>query len=366
VDLGSRSRADLPGQRFGRLIEPDGHGHQAGRIHPPVRVVLDRGRQPGRSAQDADRGEVAEHQVAAVDQARRSGHPDEHHPPGRLGQRQRRSGDPVVIGAVHHRVVRQRRQITGRPVPGGTERPGERAPAPVPGQDVHLGAGGRSEGRGQQPDGARPAHQHPPARGGARGRRGAPGVASRFDQGPGPVVDGVRQPVQARRRDQHLLRQRARPPAHDPDLAAVRADVAPPGPAAPAPPAAEHRVPGDPHAEPAGRNPGPGRGHHAAPLVPRPDREPRLALAEVGQLPGEQLDVGPADPGPPDVDHDLPRPGNRVLDLLDPGRPGPGDHQCAHEHQVPTVATDSSRSGVPGALIRGPVRLGWADAGRAR
>jgi hypothetical protein len=42
VDLRPRSGCDLPGQCLGRLIEADGHRYQARRIHPAVRVVLDR------------------------------------------------------------------------------------------------------------------------------------------------------------------------------------------------------------------------------------------------------------------------------------------------------------------------------------
>jgi hypothetical protein len=74
-------------------------------------------------------------------------------------------------------------------------------------------------------------------------------------------------------------------------------------------PAAEHGVPGHPGAQPAGIHLVADSGHHAAPLVTWADREADLALGEVGQLPGEQLDVGSADPGPADVDHDLPVPG---------------------------------------------------------
>ena len=131
--------------------------------------------------------------------------------------------------------------------------------------------------------------------------------------------------------------------SHDADLPAAGADVPAPGRAPRAAPAAEHGVAGHPGAQPAGIDPVADRGHHAAPLVPRADREADLALGEVGQLPGEQLDVGPADPGPADIDDDLARPGYRRLDILDPGRPGPGNHECAHVPRVPSRAAGPPR-----------------------
>jgi len=72
VDLGPRSGAELPGQSIGGAVEAYGHADQASRIHSPVRVVLDRGREPSRGAEDTDRRDIAEHEVAAVDQARRA------------------------------------------------------------------------------------------------------------------------------------------------------------------------------------------------------------------------------------------------------------------------------------------------------
>ena len=110
------------------------------------------------------------------------------------------------------------------------------------------------------------------------------------------------------------------------------ADMPAPGAAAGAVPAPQHGVPGHPDAQPARVHPGTERGHHTAPLVPRPERVTRLALSEVSQLPGEQLDVGPADPGPADVDHHLPGPGLRGL--LDSRGPRAGDHQCAHQARL--------------------------------
>src|SRR2546423_649956 len=85
------------------------------------------------------------------------------------------------------------------------------------------------------------------------------------------------------------------------------------------------RFPGPAGPHPAGIPPAAERRPHAAPLVTGADREADLALGEVGQLPGVQLDVGPADPGPANVAHDLTRPRHRHLDILDPCRPGPSD-----------------------------------------
>jgi len=76
VDLGPRSRADLPGQRLGGAVETHGYRHDPGRIHQPGLVVLDRRPQAGRRAEDADRRDVPEDQVTAVDQAWRARNPD--------------------------------------------------------------------------------------------------------------------------------------------------------------------------------------------------------------------------------------------------------------------------------------------------
>jgi len=197
VDLGARPGADLPGQRPGRAFQADGHLDQSRRIHPAVGVVLDRGRQPGRGPQDADYGQVPEHQVPAVDQAGHARDADADQPARRLGQRQRGRGHLVIVGAVDDRVVGRPGWLAGRQVGRGPKRQRELATAAVDGQHVHLGPRGHGEGHRQQSDRARSAHQDPLPGTGAGRRRGPPGVASGFDQGPGPVVEGVRQPVQA-------------------------------------------------------------------------------------------------------------------------------------------------------------------------
>ena len=51
----------------------------------------------------------------------------------------------------------------------------------------------------------------------------------------------------------------------------------------------------------------PDRGHRAAPLVTGPHREARVALVQVGHLPGEELDVGAAYADPLDRDDRLAR-----------------------------------------------------------
>ena len=51
---------------------------------------------------------------------------------------------------------------------------------------------------------------------------------------------------------------------------------------------------------------------------------------EIGHLAREELDVGAADAGSLDVDDDLAGRRHRASDLLDPGRPGPGDHERPH------------------------------------
>src|SRR6202044_3514198 len=86
-----------------------------------------------------------------------------------------------------------------------------------------------------------------------------------------------------------------------PQTAAGAGSTPEPPPARPAPPAIRPRS--RPRTGPRTRAP--------PPLVPRPPRKPRLALRKIRQLPGEQLDVRPADPRPPDVHHHLPRPRRR-------------------------------------------------------
>jgi len=111
VDLRPRSGADLPGQRLGCAVQTHGDCHDAGRIHQPRRVVLDRGRETRRGAEDADGSDVIEDQIPAVDQARHTRNPDADQPPGRLGERQRQRRHPGIVGGIDHRVVGHRRRI---------------------------------------------------------------------------------------------------------------------------------------------------------------------------------------------------------------------------------------------------------------
>src|SRR5438067_2479829 len=83
----------------------------------------------------------------------------------------------------------------------------------------------------------------------------------------------------------------------------------------------------------------------SSPMVPGPQTSIRFPgpawAAEAARQPlppGEQLDVGPADPGPADIDDDLARSGYRRLDILDPGRSGPRNHECAHIPKGPITA----------------------------
>jgi len=334
VDLGPRSRADPPGKRLGRAVQAHGHRHQPGRIHPSGRVVLDRRPQARRRAQDADRRDVTEDQVAAVDQARHARDTDADQPPARLSQRQRVSGHPRIVGGIDHRVVARRRRIPTSPVRARPERRSHFLPPAIQRQHMHRGTRRGRERGGQQPDGARPADQDPLPGPGPGGGGSPPGVTSRLDHRAGPVVDRVRQPVQAGRGHHDLLGQRPRP-AHDADLVPVRADVPAPRPAPGAPPAPEHGVPGHPGAQPLIRDSGRHCRHHTTPLVPRPHRKPCLPLPEVGHLTGKQLDVRAADPGSEHVHDHLPRPGHRRFNLRHVSRAGTVDHQRAHNQRFP-------------------------------
>src|SRR4051812_11124390 len=87
MDLGpGAARAMVAGEHAGDLVEAHGRGDDRPRVDRAVRVRLDGARQPGRRAEDADRGDVLEHQGAGVDQARRHRQPDVDDPAARLDQ----------------------------------------------------------------------------------------------------------------------------------------------------------------------------------------------------------------------------------------------------------------------------------------
>jgi AcrR family transcriptional regulator len=111
VDLGSRAGIEAAVERLDGPVEADDDVHQRPRVHAAVRVVRDRGREPGRRAEDADRRDVVEHQVPAVHEARFSGNPDVDHPAGRLDVSQGEGGDRRVARAVDDRVVAPRRRV---------------------------------------------------------------------------------------------------------------------------------------------------------------------------------------------------------------------------------------------------------------
>src|SRR3954447_5595210 len=141
--------------------------------------------------------------------------------------------------------------------------------------------------------------------------------------------------------DGELLGERPGPTAADADLLAVLAHVLPPPAAAPADLVAEHRVAHDPLAEPGGIDAVADRGDPAAPLVPRPQGIGGVARLQVGQLPGEQLDVRAAHADPLDVDDHLPGDCHRNGHLLHRTLPRPGQHEGPHRRpaqrrQLPT------------------------------
>jgi hypothetical protein len=108
------------------------------------------------------------------------------------------------------------------------------------------------------------------------------------------------------------------------------ADMLVSAPAAAAGAAAEHGVAGDPAADPARVDPLARRRDGPGPLVAEPDRELGVAVVEVGHLAGEELDIGPAHPGPLDIDDDLTGPRDGRVDLLDASLPRGGDHEGPH------------------------------------
>lgn len=147
---------------------------------------------------------------------------------------------------------------------------------------------------------------------------GTPGITAGFDERACPVVNRVRQPMQAGRRNEHFIGQRARPP-RDPDLMVIRADMSVSRTATTAVSAAQHGVCGDAGAVPGFIDPGADRCDDTAPLVAGTQGEARFSLREVGQFSGEQFDVGTADPDAMDIHDYLPRARNRDVDFVHPG-----------------------------------------------
>ena len=296
----------------------------------PVGVGFDRAGQAGRGAENADRGDVLERERAGVDEAGAPGDAHVHHTFARFHELERPRGQGWRVGGVDHGVEGQRGQRAGRPRAGEAqglreaERPGR------PAHQVHFGPGRPGEHRDQQPDRPRAQDEHPVVRAqpGSLGR--AEGVAARLDQGAERGVDRGGQGVQ--RGDGHgeLFGERTGAPAADAQLLPGFADMLVSAPAAAAGAAAEHGVAGDPAADPGRVNPLAGRRDGPGPLVAEPDRELGVAVVEVGHLAGEELDIGPAHPGPLDVDDGLAGPRDGRGDLLDAGLPRGGDHEGPH------------------------------------
>ncbi len=185
-------------------------------------------------------------------------------------------------------------------------------------------------------------------RGEGGGLDGPQGAAGRLDHRPGHRADAVRQSAQRRDRHRQLLRQGAGPAAADADLGTVLADVLPPGAAPGAVAAAEHGVAGDPLPYPGRVGPVPDRGHGAAPFVPEPHRVRRVALMQVGHVAGEELNVGPAYPGPLDVHHHLAGRGYRRLDL------GHGEVARAGEYERSHAPPFRVRAAAPAKVACAP------------
>jgi hypothetical protein len=214
---------------------------------------------------------------------------------------------------------------------------------------VDVRARGTRERRRKQPDAARAPDEYLPARSRLSGQHRAQRVAARLHEGPGAVVHRTGEAVEAADGNEELLGEGTRP-AGDADLAPVGAHVMTPGRAAAAATAAEHGVAGDARADPALVGLRPDGGHGAAPLVTRAQREARLSLLEIGQFPGEKLDIGATDSYLVHIDHHLAGAGNRHGDALNAGRLGAVDNQGAHQagHRGPSVIIQllfPSRSG---------------------
>ena len=280
VDLGARPAASrTPAGQHGADLGP-------GRPSRPPGAGVDRaGRrtarsvpvEPGGRAENADRGDVLEHQGPGVDQAGRR-RPVRCRPRAcRLDQLQGQCGQVRRVGGVDDRVEGQVRQVVRGPGAGEAQRPGERqrrarcaragAPRPLRARRTRRPAGRSC------PDPST-STRSPGRR--AAARTGAQGVAARLDQG----AERCRRPRRAARAARSPGRPAARPgrpgqSAPDADLEPVRADVLPPGPAPAAVPAAQHGVARDPPAEPGRVDAGADRGHRAAPLVAEPHRVTR-------------------------------------------------------------------------------------------
>ena len=236
------------------LVEADGRGDQRPRVDGAGRVGLDGGVEARGAAEDADGGDVLEREGAGVDRAGRAGQADVDDPAGRLDQveRERRAaarGVGRVDDGVEGQVGQRRRRPhacanpsdrakregpavgpSGAPRrrrPGRTARPAGRScpgPAPAPGRPAD-GPRPRTARRALPPGSTSAPAVSSTASGSARSA--VAGTASCSASAPG---DPPRMPI-SYRSAQTCCR---------------------PRPAAAAGAAAEHRVAGDPAAEPRG------------------------------------------------------------------------------------------------------------------
>ena len=118
-------------------------------------------------------------------------------------------------------------------------------------------------------------------------------------------------------RNRQLFGQGARAAAAYPDFLPVLADMLVASAAPTARAVTKHGVTHDTATQPGGVHAVPDGRHPARPLMPEPQRVGGVALVEVRHLPGEELDVGAADPHPLHVNDRLARNGNRHRHLLD-------------------------------------------------
>ena len=203
----------VPASTAATSSRPDRRRHQRPGVHGAAGVALDRAGQPAGSAQDADHGEVLQHDRARVDPARRPGQSDVDNPPSGLHHVQRESGHADAVRRVHDRVEAQRRQRLRGPARGEAQRtrrmPARRRrragarPRPRPRRTAPPAT---RSCRGRPPAAARPEPGRTPRTRAARCRRAPPARRA-------PASSDVGQRLQRANRHRQLLGERARPAA---------------------------------------------------------------------------------------------------------------------------------------------------------
>ena len=358
VDLGcvAPDRLAAARQDPGDLVQRDRRRDERERVHGARCVQVGDSLQPAGGAEHADRRHVLERHRAGVDQAGLAGEADVDHAAPGFDEVQGQGRQTRRVGGVHHGVPAPGRHGLPRPRVPEPE-PQREGPRPLaPSDQVDLDAHRCRDPRHQQPDGSGAQHQQSLAGLEPGSPYGAQRIASGLDhrarRRPNRLGQGHQRPDGHRQ----LLGQGARPAMADADLVAIRTQVLASTRAAPAGPAAQHRVAG--HAPPTHVrvHPLPDRRDRAGPLVADPDGIRGLVRVQVGHLARVELDIRAADARPLDVDDHLADPGLRPRQLVHLGGSWARDHERPHRHRhavsrMPTMMPCATPAGM---AVAGP------------